>query len=70
METFVFDCPSCAAKNSTFDVNGLELRPNQIFFIYWVLFSTCRACKNSICINAELNLNGQQNLKRKQRYLQ
>ncbi|VXA54688.1 conserved hypothetical protein [Acinetobacter proteolyticus] len=55
MSTFVFDCPSCSAKNSTFDVYGgrpMPLAPN---FCNWSIFSTCRACKNSCCISAELN---------------
>lgn len=54
MGTFVFDCPNCSAKNSTFDVNGFmptETHPDAIF---WYLFSTCRSCKISISINADL----------------
>ena len=54
MSTFVFDCPCCSAKNSTFDVNGFEKKPLAPYFITWDLFSTCRSCKKSCCISATL----------------
>lgn len=54
MSTFIFDCPKCSAKKSTFDVNGYELRETRQEIYYWYLFSTCRACKISITVNADL----------------
>lgn len=55
MSTFIFDCPSCSAKNSTFDVNGHERRKfNNDEVKYWYLFGTCRSCKTSMCFNADI----------------
>lgn len=49
--SLVFDCPVCNANNSTFDVKGwgelFEKSNNSILQI----FSTCRACKYSLCLN-------------------
>lgn len=56
MSTFVFDCPNCAAKNSTFDVNGFTPIPVEPYFDAWSLFSTCRSCGISCCITASLNI--------------
>lgn len=58
MSTFIFDCPKCSAKKSTFDVNGYEPTGLTAFnYNYWNLFSTCRSCTVSICINANLTYN-------------
>lgn len=54
MSTFVFDCPSCSAQNSTFDVTGASTKPIAPQFAYWALLSTCRACKQSCCIETHL----------------
>lgn len=54
MSSFTFDCPNCSAKKSTFDVNGYELRETSEAVYDWYLFSTCRACKISITVNADL----------------
>lgn len=55
MGTFVFDCPSCSAKNSTFDINGHERRKfNNNEMRHWYLFGTCRSCKTSMCFNADV----------------
>lgn len=55
MSTFTFDCPSCAAKQSTFDVNGFSPKPIIPHFVVWTLFSTCRLCSNSCNITATIN---------------
>jgi len=64
MSTFVFDCPSCNAKKSTFDVKGHTLRPSSIEYFSWVLFSTCRVCSESFSVNAEVELLKHSTLKR------
>ncbi len=54
--TFVFDCPSCNAKHSTFDVKGwanpIKRSDGNIIF---ELFSVCRSCKMSIVVAASIN---------------
>ncbi len=55
MSSFVFDCPCCSAKNSTFDVNGAQPKPSMPSFVIWSILATCRACKNSCCITAKIN---------------
>ncbi|HHP4933482.1 TPA: DUF4145 domain-containing protein [Acinetobacter baumannii] len=53
MSTFIFDCPSCSAKNSTFDVksfHGIESSKYKT----WDLFSICRACSKSMVISAKV----------------
>lgn len=57
MSSFTFDCPNCSAKKSTFDVSGYELRETSEEVYYWYLFSTCRACKISVTVNADLTNN-------------
>lgn len=57
MSTFVFDCPSCMAKYSTFEVNGYTPRASRTNFFAWSLFSTCRVCNESCCITANINKN-------------
>ncbi|MDA3509381.1 DUF4145 domain-containing protein [Acinetobacter junii] len=54
MSTFVFDCPCCSAKNSTFDVIDGQPKPIDPRYIEWSIFSTCRACANSCSITAVL----------------
>lgn len=55
MSTFIFDCPNCSAKKSTFDVNGSEPKGVTVYtYNDWYLFSTCRSCNVSICINARV----------------
>lgn len=55
MSTFVFDCPNCAAKNSTFDVEGFSPQPIFPQFLKWSLFSVCRSCKVSCNISTVLD---------------
>lgn len=51
MATVVFDCPACSASNSTFDL----LSHHCIKSVFtWFLFSVCRACNNSVVINAQI----------------
>lgn len=56
MSTFVFDCPSCNAKKSTFDIKGYTLRPSAFDCKCWNLFSTCRACFTTLNINADVRV--------------
>lgn len=66
MSTFIFDCPKCSAKKSTFDVNGYEPRGFTTFnYNSWYLFSTCRSCMVSICIDAILSYNATNSLNSK-----
>ncbi|ENV50180.1 hypothetical protein L292_2808 [Acinetobacter junii CIP 107470 = MTCC 11364] len=55
MSSFVFDCPCCSAKNSTFDVYGSQPKPLVPIYVTWSIFATCRACKNSCCVTAGIN---------------
>ncbi|ENV96620.1 DUF4145 domain-containing protein [Acinetobacter bereziniae] len=64
MSTFVFDCPNCNAKKSTFDVKGHTLRISLYEFREWYLFSTCRACYATFTINAVIKLERAISLKR------
>lgn len=57
MSTFVFDCPVCSAKKSTFDVNGFNPKPIIPFFVFWNVLGTCRSCKNSTQITLRLSKN-------------
>lgn len=51
MSTFIFDCPSCSAKNSTFDVDSIH-GVESSRYTAWDLFSICRACSKSMVITA------------------
>jgi len=55
INSFVFDCPVCNAKHTTFDVKGwgspLKAANGEKFF---QLFSICRACKMAVCIDATI----------------
>ncbi|MFY7003102.1 DUF4145 domain-containing protein [Acinetobacter pittii] len=51
MSTFVFDCPACTARNSTFNVRDYYAINNDLT---WNLFSVCRACDNSLIIKANV----------------
>lgn len=51
MSTFVFDCPSCSAKNSTFDIAGFSPKPQLKSSAILDIFAICRACKNSCSIS-------------------
>ena len=63
MGTFIFDCPNCSAKKSTFDVSGYEPKGLTRFnYNSGYLFSTCRSCMVSICINAKITFNATQSL--------
>ncbi|HFG6988898.1 DUF4145 domain-containing protein [Acinetobacter baumannii] len=56
MSTFVFDCPSCLAKNSTFNVKSYNSSLKNEYKI-WQLFSICRACTSAIIITADVQQN-------------
>ncbi len=51
MSTFVFDCPACTARNSTFNVRDYYATKNDLT---WNLFSVCRACNNCLIIKANV----------------
>ncbi|RSN79574.1 DUF4145 domain-containing protein [Acinetobacter vivianii] len=53
MSTFIFNCPSCSVKHSTFDIKGFNRKPN-INCIYWEFYGVCRACENGCSIIAEM----------------
>lgn len=53
MSTFIFDCPSCSAKNSTFNVKSFHGMESSKYKI-WDLFSVCRACSKSMVISAKV----------------
>ncbi|MDA4962650.1 DUF4145 domain-containing protein [Acinetobacter baumannii] len=56
INSFVFDCPVCNVKHTTFDVKGWGnpvKGPNEE--LLFQLFSVCRACKMATCITATVN---------------
>ncbi|MDO7353536.1 DUF4145 domain-containing protein [Acinetobacter baumannii] len=53
MSTFIFDCPSCSAKNSTFDVDSIH-GDESSHYADWDLFSICRACSKAMVITARV----------------
>ena len=66
MSSFVFDCPNCSAKKSTFDVKGYERRNfHNDRLHFWYLFGTCRFCKTSMSFNADFKMDSLYNLKQK-----
>ncbi|HAV5431180.1 TPA: DUF4145 domain-containing protein [Acinetobacter baumannii] len=56
MNSFVFDCPVCNVKHTTFDVKGwgnpVKGSNGELLF---QLFSVCRACKMATCITGTVN---------------
>lgn len=53
MSTFVFDCPNCAAQNSTFKVKSWDTRLEDEC-LKWSFFSICRACTIPMIIEANI----------------
>lgn len=59
--TLVFDCPSCNAKNQTFDVQGYN--PLPMPQIEWEFFSICRRCKAACCLKGSIRPDATSNLR-------
>lgn len=53
MSTFVFDCPNCAVRNSTFKVKSWDTRFEDEC-LKWSFFSICRACTIPMIIQANV----------------